>query len=152
MNQVVEVGQFCPNASCSEYGKVGEGNIIQYGKSRQGQQRYQCKSCRHTFNAHTGTLFYGRKRSEADILECLALLAEGVRISSISRTKGIKEDTILAWLREAARHAEQVEAVLLNHYAIGPAQIDGLWTYVGRKDKKTKTDNPMMRGSTGAVP
>jgi hypothetical protein len=27
---------------------------------------------------------------EKDILECLALLAEGVRISSISRSKGIK--------------------------------------------------------------
>jgi transposase-like protein len=112
--------------------------IIQYGKSRQGQQRYQCKTCKRTFNEHTGTVFYGRKRSEAEILECLALLAEGVRITSISRTKGIKEDTILAWLRAAARHAEHVEAVLLKDYHIGPAQIDGLWTYVGRKDKKRR--------------
>jgi len=42
-------------------------------------------------------VFYGRKRSEAEIVECLGLLAEGVRISSISRTQGIKEATILAW-------------------------------------------------------
>ncbi len=139
MSQFVDVGQFCPYEECDDYQQVGQGNIIQYGKSRQGQQRYQCKTCKRTFNEHTGTVFYGRKRSETEILECLALLAEGVRISSISRTKGIKEDTILAWLRAAARHAEQVEAVLLNEYRIGPAQIDGLWTYVGRKESKKRS-------------
>jgi transposase-like protein len=151
MSQLVAVGQFCPHQECSDYGQANKGNVIQYGKSRQGQQRYQCKTCQRTFNEHTGTLFYGRKRSETEILECLAWLAEGVRISSISRTKGIKEDTILAWLREAARHAEQVEAVLLNDYRIGPAQIDGLWTYVGRKESKKTTGRPMMTVNTGAA-
>ena len=78
-------------------------------------------------------MFYNRKTEEKDILECLALLAEGVRISSISRSKGFKEDTILSFLREAARHAEQVEAILLNDYQINQVQIDGMWTYVGHK-------------------
>jgi transposase-like protein len=138
MSQLARVGQFCPYEDCSDYQRVDKGNIIHYGKSRQGQQRYQCKSCQRTFNEHSGTVFYGRKRSETEILECLALLAEEVRISSISRTKGIKEDTILAWLRQAASHAEQIEAVLLDEYQIGPGQIDGLWTYVGRKESKKR--------------
>ena len=64
------------------------------------------------------------------------MLAEGVRITSISRSKGIKEDAILSFLREAAHHAEQIEAILLNDYRIGQAQIDDLWTYVGRKKAK----------------
>ena len=63
------------------------------------------------------------------------MLAEGLRISSISQVKGFKEDPILDWLREAAGHAAQVEAVLLDQYPISQAQIDGLWTYVGRKEK-----------------
>ena len=92
--------------------------------------------CKKSFNERYGTLFYNRKTDEKDILECLALLAEGVRISSSSRSKGIKEDAILSFLREAAQHAEQVEAILLNDYRISQAQIDGLWTYVGRKDAK----------------
>ena len=141
MSELVSVGSFCPNPQCGEYGKVGGGNIIRYGKTGEGHQRFQCKCCRSTFNERKGTLLYNRKTPEEDILECLALLAEGTRISSISRTKGIKEDTILAWLREAADHAETVEAALLNDYRIGPSQIDGLWTYVGRKEKK--------RGTTG---
>lgn len=78
-------------------------------------------------------MFYNRKTEEKDIIECLALLAEGVRISSISRSKGFKEDTILSFLREAAHHAEQVEAILFNNYQMSQVQIDGLWTYVGHK-------------------
>lgn len=136
MSELVTVGSFCPNEGCLDYGKVGVGNIICYGKSSEGRQRFQCKTCHKTFNERNGTLFYNRKTAESDILECLALLAEGVRISSISRAKGIKEDTILSFLRQAAHHAEQIEAVLLNDYRISQAQIDGLWTYVGRKQEK----------------
>jgi len=136
MSQLGTVGTFCPYADCPDYGQVGQGNVIHYGKSKQGQQRFHCKTCRKTFNERKGTLFYKRKTPVKDMLECLALLAEGSRISSISRAKGIKEDTILSFLREAAQHAQQVEAILLNDYRIGGSQIDGLWTYVGRKREK----------------
>ncbi len=136
MSELGAVGSFCPNEECPDYGKVAVGNIIRYGKSRTGQQRFQCKTCRKTFNERCGTVFYNRKTAEADILECLALLAEGVRISSISRAKGIKEDTILSFLRQAAEQAERIEAILLNDYPISQVQIDGLWTYVGRKQEK----------------
>lgn len=151
MGELVRVGSFCPYKSYRDYGQMGKGNLVQYGKSRQGQQRYQCKTCKRTFNERRGTLFYNRKTAAKDIVECLALLAEGVRISSISRSKGIKEDTLLAWLRQAAVHAEQVEAVLLNNYHIKQAQIDGLWTYVGRKAEKTSDKQPMKQANTGAV-
>lgn len=152
MRELVTVGRFCPNEKCPDYGKVEEGNIIRYGKSNEGRQRFQCKTCRKTFNERSGTLFYNRKTEEKDILECLALLAEGTRISSISRAKGIKEDTILSFLGEAARHAEQVEAMLLNDYHIHRAEIDGLWTYVGRKGAKKNEAKVTKRASTGAAP
>ena len=152
MSELVAVGSFCPNSDCPDYGKVEVGNLIRYGKSNEGRQRFQCKTCRKTFNERTGTLFYNRKTEESDILECLALLAEGTRISSIGRAKGIKEDTILSFLREAAQHAEQVEAILLNTYRIGRAEIDGLWTYVGRKGAKKTGENPMPGANTGAAP
>ena len=136
MSNLVSPRSFCPNKDCPDYGRLENGNIIRYGKSNEGRQRFQCKTCKKTFNERKGTLFYNRKTDEKDILECLALLAEGTRISSIRRAKGIKEDTILSFLREAARHAEQIEAILLNDYRIGRAEVDGLWTYVGRKQEK----------------
>ena len=133
MSELASVGDFCPYSECEEYGNRDGGNIIRYGKTKDGRQRYQCKQCKKTFNERRGTVFYNRKTEEKDILECLALLAEGTRISSISRAKGIKEDTILSFLRKAAQHAEQVEAILLNEYEISQVQIDGLWAYVGHK-------------------
>jgi transposase-like protein len=134
MSKLVSVGSFCPNEDCPDYGETEHGNIIRYGKTGEGRQRFQCKTCKCTFNERKGTLFYNRKTDEKDILECLALLAEGVRISSIHRAKGIKEDTILSFLREAALHAEQIEAILLDDYQISRVEIDGLWSYVGRKE------------------
>jgi transposase-like protein len=129
----VSVGEFCPNPKCECYEDIEAKTIIRYGKTKDGRQRYQCKVCKKTFNERKGTMFYNRKTQEQDIIECLALLAEGARISSLSRVKGFKEDTILSFLREAAHYAQQVEAILLNDYQISQVQIDGLWTYVGHK-------------------
>jgi transposase-like protein len=109
ISKLVPVGSFCPNEDCPDHGQTERGNIIRYGKTGEGRQRFQCKTCKHTFNERKGTPFYNRKTDEKDILECPALLVEGMRISSIHRTKGIKEDTILSFLREAALHAEQVD-------------------------------------------
>jgi hypothetical protein len=35
---------------------------------------------------------------------------------SLVRAKGHKEDTIIDWIREAGRHAEEIEEVLLSEY------------------------------------
>lgn len=39
----------CPYPTCPDAGKVGGSNIIRYGKSAKGKQRFRCKTCRHTF-------------------------------------------------------------------------------------------------------
>ena len=52
-------GSFClNNKECPHYAKVHEGNLIKFAKSKQGLQRYQCKSCTTTFVATRGTLFF----------------------------------------------------------------------------------------------
>jgi transposase-like protein len=149
--QLASAGTFCPNKECHHYAKVDEANIIKFGKTKQGVQRYQCKSCKTTFTATRGTLFYRKRTPLKDILETLALLAEGVRISSLSRAKGFKEDTILSWLRQAARHSEAVEEVLLADYELSKAQVDGLWAYVGNKGQKGATRSARIVESSGAV-
>jgi transposase-like protein len=130
---------------------VDEGNLIKFGKSNRGVQRYRCKSCTTTFAATRGTLFYRKHTPLKDILETLALVAEGVRISSLSRAKGFKEDTILRWLREAARHSEAVEEVLMADYRLSKAQVDGLWTYVGHKGQKGATKRARIPESSGVA-
>jgi transposase-like protein len=150
-NELAQVGQFCPNVQCELYGDIEAAQIIRFGRTKNGTQRYRCKCCGQTFTETRGTVFYRRQASRETILETLALLAEGVRISSISRAKGIKEDTILDWLRAAARQAADIEEALLKDYRISQAQIDGLWTYVGHKGHKGGTPNRTTAANSGAA-
>ena len=139
MEKFAKPGDFCPNEACPDYGKLQNGqqkNIDKFGKTRKGVQRFRCKTCGKVFTETKGTIFYRKRTAEHEILETLALLAEGSRISSLSRAKGHKEDTILAWLREAAQHAEAVEAVLMRDFKIERGQLDALWAYVRNKGEK----------------
>jgi transposase-like protein len=140
MVQFASPGDFCPNEGCPDFGKLQDDqtrrNIKKSGKTKSGVQRYQCKTCTHTFTETTGTIFYRKRTPEHDILETLALLAEGSRISSLSRVKGFKEDTILAWLREAAQHAEALEDVLMDEFKLTRGQLDALWAFVLNKGEK----------------
>lgn len=153
MSKLVHVGDFCPNSDCSDYGKpqsAQQHNIIEYGHTKAGKQRYQCKTCQATFTETKGTMFYRRTTPADEIVKTLAAMAEGNRISSLTRTTGYKEDTILAWLRAAAQHVDAVEAVLMAHYRISRGQLDGLWAYVGNKGEKKTIQKPKKPASSGA--
>jgi len=149
MSDFAQVGDFCPYEDCLDFGKTDHNNLIKFGKTRQGKQRFRCKTCRKTFNENYGTLLHGKRTDEKDILETLALLADGVRISSLHRAKGFKEDTILKWLRQAASHAEELEEQLLNDYRIERGQLDALWSYVGNKGQKNATRKPRRPANSG---
>ena len=96
MERLAQSKDFCPNAACPEHGKLqngqGQANLKKIGRTPRGVQRYQCKTCSKTFTETKGTIFYRKHAQEHEILEVLALLAEGVRISTLTRVKGIKED------------------------------------------------------------
>ena len=55
-HKLASAGTFCPNKECQLYAQVDEGNLIKFGKSKQGVQRYRCKICATTFSATRGTL------------------------------------------------------------------------------------------------
>lgn len=139
MIKIAKVGSFCPHETCDLYGMVDEGNITKYGKSRQGHQRYHCKSCESVVNENHGTLFYRKKKSAKDIIEVLVLLAKGSSISAIVESKGYKAETIETWLLEAAEHVEEISNLLLEDYDLGPSQIDAMWSFVKNKGSKKGT-------------
>jgi transposase-like protein len=139
-------GSFCWNPLCPDFAQGPRGPLRRFGKTKAGVQRYQCKTCRQTFTATKGTPFYGCKTPQETILECLALVAERVSLAAIHRVKGIKEETVAAWLEKAADHVEEIEALLLAHHRVSRAQVDALWTYVGHKGEKGGTP----RSPTGA--
>ncbi|MGQ9467403.1 MAG: transposase [Anaerolineae bacterium] len=155
MPEFARVGDFCPNEACADYGKLqGEHqrNVVKYGKTKAGRQRYLCRTCGGTFTETKGTIFYRRRTPEAEIIKALAFLAEGSRISSVARVKGHKEDTILDWLRAAAAHAEVMEEELLRRYRMERGQLDSLWAYVGHRGEKRGTLRPTNGAHSGVLP
>ena len=71
MSRLAQVGDFCPNEVCPDYGKLQsdrQGKIIEFGKTKAGRQRYQCKTCGQTFTETKGTLFYRRSTPDDEHL------------------------------------------------------------------------------------
>jgi len=147
---LVQPSSFCSNASCPAYGQVDVGNIRKFGRTPGGIQRYQCAIWRRTFVETIGTVFYGRRRSQETIIECLALLAERNSLAAIHRVKGVKEETVMDWLRTAADHVERIEALLLANYKLTRAQLDAMWAYVGNKGEKGAMPKPTIAAPSGA--
>lgn len=143
-------GSFCWNRDCPAYAQLDQGNIRRFGKTRNGVQRFQCTVCSHTFTETKGTLFYGCKTPQEKILACLAALAERSSLRGIHRTLGVKEETVVAWLKKAAVHVETLEALLFAHYRLTRAQMDALWCYVFHKGEKGGTPRRSTAAPSGA--
>ena len=99
MEKFAKSGDFCPNKACPDYGKIQDDlmqrNVRKHGKTMAPRSALPMHTCDRNVTETTGTLFFRKRTSEHEILETLALLAEGSHISSKSRDKRIKEDTIL---------------------------------------------------------
>jgi hypothetical protein len=66
------------------------------------------------------------------------------------RVKGVKEDTLNAWLTEIAPQMERIEELLLRDYRLSRAQLDALWTYVGHKGEKGGDRKSLSGAPSGA--
>ena len=150
-NRLALAGSFCWNRECLDYGRTNHGNIVRYGRTGKGTQRLKCTTCERVFVANKGTVFYGRHHSPKEILECLAMLAERNSLAAIHRIKGIKEETVMDWLLEAANHVEEIEAILLTNYHLTRVQLDAMWTYVGHKGEKVVIRKNMIEEASGEV-
>ena len=132
----VDPGQHsCPNTECPDYGKVGVGNMrIHCSKDR----RLRCATCNTRFSARQGTIFYNVKTDEEKVLLALKMLSERNSARATGRTLGFKEDTILDWLKKAARHAREVSDLLITRLNVTQLQLDELWSFVGKKRCRQK--------------
>jgi transposase-like protein len=74
--EIITANKFCDNKKCPDYRQTNNDNIIGFGHSPNGVQRYRCKTCEVTFTETKGTIFYGRHTPRKDILEALAMLAD----------------------------------------------------------------------------
>jgi transposase-like protein len=134
--QLAEMGTFCMNEACEDYQKIKPDNLIKYGQTEKGVQRYRCKTCKKTFTATKGTMFYRLRHSEEEVVECLEMVGDRNSLAAIHRIKGIKEETVCSWMEKAEEQVKQVEDHVVIPYKLRSVQIDALWTFVGHKGEK----------------
>jgi transposase-like protein len=134
--QIAEIGTFCLNEACKDYKKVMPDNVIKYGQTEKGVQRYRCKTCKKTFTRTKGTMLYRLRHSEEEVVECMAMVGDRNSLAAIHRIKGIKEETVGSWLEKAESQVTQVEEYLVVPHKLIRIQADALWSFVGHKGEK----------------
>jgi transposase-like protein/IS1 family transposase len=114
-------------------------NAKRFGHTRDGRQRYRCRTCRKTFSERrTRTLPAAMRISPERAELILMLLCEGSGIRSIGRTTGAHQVTILKLLAEVGAGCERLLSESIKDVPVRDVQADEVWGYVRCKEG-TKT-------------
>jgi hypothetical protein len=112
------------------------GNIVRYGRDKNGKQRFKCKTCDSVFVETKNTVFYNRKLSEDQIIMICKLLVEKNGIRAIERIMEIHRDTVSDVIEDLARHARDVTDFLIKNVGLTKVQVDELWSFVKKNKRK----------------
>src|ERR1035438_10758057 len=75
-------------------------------------------------------------------LAVISALVEGNSIRSISRMTGVDRNTIASLLLRTGKRSEAIMSGTMRNLRCGFVQCDEIWTYVGKKQKHVRDDNP----------
>src|SRR3954447_13740013 len=144
----MELGQqWCDNATCPDYGKVGAGNIKAFSYV---ERRYYCATCRHTFSADKHTFFETLRCPRATLLEALALLVERNSLRAVARLTRHSPNRVLHWLALAGQHSAVVSAALIRDLPITRVQIDELGTFIKKSKPTASRRTPRTSATWGS--
>jgi transposase-like protein/IS1 family transposase len=126
--------------------KCSHTDIRKFGKTAANVQRFQCRACCATFTSTPQGPFKQHTTSVEDIERVFALLVEGVSIRAISRLTGIHKTTILSLLLTLGAKCAALFDERVQNLKPKCVQADELWTYVQKKQKRLRHDDPEERG------
>jgi IS1 family transposase len=69
--------------------------------------------------------------------QILSLLVEGLSVRSIERITGVHRDTIIRLMISTGETAREIMDTAMNNLAVRRLEVDEIWTYVGKKQKRT---------------
>ena len=130
-------GRACNNLKCIYYHVMDERMhaLVGYG-SHGKQERIQdlmCQACGKKFTLRGDTVLYRLKTHSEKVAQVLALMAEGVDVSTLERGLGIGEGTLRTWLMRAGMHAEKLHDCIFQELIFRHIQLDELWANVRHK-------------------
>jgi transposase-like protein/IS1 family transposase len=113
-----------------------------FGRTRKGQQRYQCCQCRKTYSERTNEHLGGMYTSPEEIEAVVKLFVEGCSVRSIERITGLHRDTILRALVIVGHRCERLLERVAHGLPVSDVQCDEMWGFVGCKEKRNVTGDP----------
>jgi transposase-like protein/IS1 family transposase len=109
-----------------------------FGKDRDGNQRYQCQTCRKTFAVRPARPL-GEMRLDMDkALQCLKLLVEGMSVRATMRCTGVNRTTILGLMAFVGENCERMMMARFVALPVEDVQVDEVWGFVACKEQTRK--------------
>ncbi|HVR12004.1 MAG TPA: IS1 family transposase [Thermoanaerobaculia bacterium] len=109
-------------------------NAKKFGHTRDGRQRYRCRTCRKTFSERRARPLGAMNLPVDEALLVLQLLCEGSGIRAIQRVVGCHQGTILKLLVQVGAGCEQLLSETVKNLAVEDVQADEVWTYIRCKE------------------
>lgn len=126
--------------------KCDHGTAKRFGFTKAKTARYRCRDCGATFTeARENTLGSHTTRLD-DAVKVFTLMTEGMSIRAISRVTGIHKTTILALLLTVGLKCARLFDAKVRNVRPRYIQADEAWTFVQKKQKRLKVDDPIERG------
>jgi LacI family transcriptional regulator len=110
---------FCPNATCGNHGKRGQGNIVlhnTYGKNR--RRLLKCTSCNSRFSERQSSVFFGLHTKETKIREVILYLIEGMSFREVADASDLDKDTVQRIWKRFVRNCEDSMESLLKEFNV----------------------------------
>jgi len=113
-----------------------------FGRDRHGYQRHRCRQCGKVY-ADRPERLDGTYLPTERITNIIRLFTEGCSVRSIERVTNTHRDTILRVLVLAGERCERLLENAICNVAVRDVQCDEIWGYVGCKQKRNTTGDPM---------
>ena len=120
----------CPTAGCRP------AHVVRNG-SANGRRRYRCRACGAWFGETTGTPMHRLRTPPAEVARALLCVLRRGSFRAAEAQTGHKAETIAAWLRRAAAHAEARTEALARDLGLSEVEIDAFWSFVKRSSARS---------------
>ncbi len=117
------------------------------GKHRNGLQRFRCIQCGKTYTEEHERLFAPMTVPEDKALLAIQLLIEGTSVRTVERVTQLHRDTILRLLVLAGERCIALMDTRMRDLRCKRIQADEIWSFVGKKDRNVKVDDPAELGN-----
>lgn len=118
-----------------------------FGKHRNGLRRFRCPICHKTYTEEHERLFAPMIVAEDKALLAIQLLIEGTSVRTVERITQMHRDTILRLLVLAGERCIALTDTQMRNLRCQRIQPDEIWSFVGKKDKNVRVDDPEELGN-----